>query len=415
MANEIEYKDDGVYYNRSKIGAGIEDWQASRYYAVDDIVVNEGVFYRATSAHTSSSSFAADSARWDEFGSVNLKNGTLDGQMLYWDAPNTKWSFTTSMKIHQADGLLAFGDNATANALNTLAIGKDSTASGEDSFAVGTGSTASGDYSHAIGGWATSAGYASTAIGYASSPGPWSLSLGYQSISSGNQSTVIGSYSQAAAGSDFSVVIGNRTKTAKTHSTAIGAYTEVDGECSLGLGVFTSTGDFSRTGVIGFGINGTTGVLKNNITNSIAIGSNSSSPSIWVHGGSGAIGSVGGLSVGTSSIASNVMLNIRSKSGATGNFVEFENNAGSNLYEFSPTSFKVNYLKTSSAHSTNHKALYVNTDTGELYSQSAAPVSGNTSSRPTATNVGEFYFDTSIGKPIWWSGTNWVDATGTIV
>ena len=42
----------------------------------------------------------------------------------------------------------------------------------------------------------------------------------------------------------------------------------------------------------------------------------------------------------------------------------------------------------------------------------------NTSERPTFesnTNIGASVFDKTIGKPIWWTGTNWVDATGTTV
>lgn len=43
--------------------------------------------------------------------------------------------------------------------------------------------------------------------------------------------------------------------------------------------------------------------------------------------------------------------------------------------------------------------------------------SGDTLSRPTLTssNIGYLYFDTTLGKPIWFDGTNWVDATGTTV
>ena len=43
---------------------------------------------------------------------------------------------------------------------------------------------------------------------------------------------------------------------------------------------------------------------------------------------------------------------------------------------------------------------------------------GITTSRPNnAENrvVGIMYFDTTLGKPIWWNGTSWVDATGTAV
>ena len=28
---------------------------------------------------------------------------------------------------------------------------------------------------------------------------------------------------------------------------------------------------------------------------------------------------------------------------------------------------------------------------------------------------GTYYFDTTLGKPIWWNGTAWVDATGATV
>jgi hypothetical protein len=38
---------------------------------------------------------------------------------------------------------------------------------------------------------------------------------------------------------------------------------------------------------------------------------------------------------------------------------------------------------------------------------------GTTAQRP-ATNlfVGRQYLDTTLGKPIWWNGTNWSDAMG---
>jgi len=40
-----------------------------------------------------------------------------------------------------------------------------------------------------------------------------------------------------------------------------------------------------------------------------------------------------------------------------------------------------------------------------------------TANRPTTGRVTGYAqsFDTTLGKPIWWNGTNWVDATGTVV
>lgn len=44
------------------------------------------------------------------------------------------------------------------------------------------------------------------------------------------------------------------------------------------------------------------------------------------------------------------------------------------------------------------------------------PDNGATAARPTTSlSEGQFYFDTTLGKPIWRHGSNWVDATGTIV
>ncbi|MDF2662183.1 MAG: hypothetical protein K0Q94_4974 [Paenibacillus sp.] len=42
--------------------------------------------------------------------------------------------------------------------------------------------------------------------------------------------------------------------------------------------------------------------------------------------------------------------------------------------------------------------------------------SGNTGMRPTANlRQGISYYDTTLNKPVWWSGANWIDAAGAIV
>lgn len=47
---------------------------------------------------------------------------------------------------------------------------------------------------------------------------------------------------------------------------------------------------------------------------------------------------------------------------------------------------------------------------------SAVLDSGTTADRPTrGLWAGRPYFDTTLGKPIWYSGTGWVDATGAAV
>jgi hypothetical protein len=66
------------------------------------------------------------------------------------------------------------------------------------------------------------------------------------------------------------------------------------------------------------------------------------------------------------------------------------------------------------------KAL-IATGLGGTYWDFASSGSGTTANRPTLTAnggalfVGTGYFDTTLGKPIWWNGTVWKDATGTTV
>lgn len=42
------------------------------------------------------------------------------------------------------------------------------------------------------------------------------------------------------------------------------------------------------------------------------------------------------------------------------------------------------------------------------------PASGRTVARPPGEDLpaGWHYFDTDLGKPVWWDGTGWVDALG---
>lgn len=34
--------------------------------------------------------------------------------------------------------------------------------------------------------------------------------------------------------------------------------------------------------------------------------------------------------------------------------------------------------------------------------------------RPSAPRVGEEFFDTNVGLPIWWDGSDWIDAAGVV-
>lgn len=38
-----------------------------------------------------------------------------------------------------------------------------------------------------------------------------------------------------------------------------------------------------------------------------------------------------------------------------------------------------------------------------------------TALRPTTSVLGEFYFDTTVSKPVWWKGDSYIDAAGNII
>ena len=64
---------------------------------------------------------------------------------------------------------------------------------------------------------------------------------------------------------------------------------------------------------------------------------------------------------------------------------------------------------------TNALRLYFN-QVDNFTQNVTVPPSGTTANRPTERlEVGQYYFDTTLGIPIWYDGTNWVDATGTVV
>jgi hypothetical protein len=66
-------------------------------------------------------------------------------------------------------------------------------------------------------------------------------------------------------------------------------------------------------------------------------------------------------------------------------------------------------------HLINQLRLYFN-QLNNYTQATATPDYGITSQRPTANQqVGQFYFDTTLGYPIWWNGAKWVNYNGTVV
>ena len=65
------------------------------------------------------------------------------------------------------------------------------------------------------------------------------------------------------------------------------------------------------------------------------------------------------------------------------------------------------------AFTTNTYKSYIGSAIGNI--ELACLTSGTTATRPTDKSIGFPYFDTTLGKPIWFDGTVWKDSTGATV
>lgn len=68
---------------------------------------------------------------------------------------------------------------------------------------------------------------------------------------------------------------------------------------------------------------------------------------------------------------------------------------------------------------TDRKLTDTPTDALAVVNRKYVTNNGTTANRPTASVIGQPYFDTSLasgrGKPVWYGPSGWVDATGTLV
>lgn len=61
---------------------------------------------------------------------------------------------------------------------------------------------------------------------------------------------------------------------------------------------------------------------------------------------------------------------------------------------------------------TDRKVTDTPTDALMVVNRKYVNLNGATASRPTSSITGQFYFDTTLGQPVWWSGSTWVDSSG---
>lgn len=53
------------------------------------------------------------------------------------------------------------------------------------------------------------------------------------------------------------------------------------------------------------------------------------------------------------------------------------------------------------------------TDALQVVNRKFVTLNGATANRPVSSILGQFYFDTTLGYPVWWNGSTWVKYDGT--
>ena len=71
------------------------------------------------------------------------------------------------------------------------------------------------------------------------------------------------------------------------------------------------------------------------------------------------------------------------------------------------------YLKGSAF--TDRKVTDTPTDALQVVNRKYVTLNGVSASRPTSSVLGQYYFDTSLGIPVWWNGTAFVNSAGVVV
>jgi hypothetical protein len=197
--------------------------------------------------------------------------GQYSGSRLFWD----------ENKMALRAGWDSDGTHwAPANVgLESFAAGYNPIASGLASTAMGGITTASANYATAMGYQTLASNLYATAMGQnTTASGPFSTAMGASSIASGNASLATGFMTEASA--DLTMAMGD-------HTTASGSY-------SLAMGQYLTAGPAANSMVLGRGMSNSNR-LVNNTTNSLMVGFNDTTATLFVGGPNSRVG------VGTSS------------------------------------------------------------------------------------------------------------------
>lgn len=62
---------------------------------------------------------------------------------------------------------------------------------------------------------------------------------------------------------------------------------------------------------------------------------------------------------------------------------------------------------------TDRRIVDTPTDAFQVVNRKYVTLNGATGNRPASSVLGQFYYDTTIDRPVWWNGSAWKKADGT--
>ncbi len=239
---------------------------------------------------------------------INNGTNTLSNNSSSTGNSNTgsgSYSFSTGVS-NSVTGTYGFATGAsnTASGNYSFAAGYSSQATNTISFTYGFSCQTYGAYSVSMGMFAYANGNRSYAIGEsAKATGSYTYSFGKSTQATGNYSFALGNGSTASGA--YGHTFGIASQAVGDYSFAIGRYSITNGANSYSLGEYVST---SATNAFTIGRGLTTGTppfqtiyyLDNNTTNSLMVGFNSDTATLFV-GPSTGVGTFGKVGIATSS------------------------------------------------------------------------------------------------------------------
>lgn len=250
---------------------------------------------------------------------VNFYGDFFDGR-LYWN---------------QGKMALRLGRDTDGTHWDPDSIGLYSFASGENTKALGNSSISLGDGSEARESQSCAIGFHARSIGTAS------IALGYHTYASGQGAVALGQ-STDAIGSNSTAMGYNSTASGVT-STAMGAYATASGYSSIAAGSYVTAGTADFTIVIGRGINSSL-PLVNNVNNSLMVGFNTTTPTLFVGGSDHRVGIGTDVPVGKLQVAGNVKVDstieirdFKMTTGASDGYILTSNASGEGTWQAAPS------------------------------------------------------------------------------